>query len=691
MSLSPGSILHARYRIVRTLGQGGFGTMYRVWDTTLGRPCALKENLDSSPEIQRQFLREAKILANLLHPNLPRVTDYFIEGQQQYLVMDFIEGHDLQEMLEDRGGPLPENEVLPWIEQICDALNYLHTQKPPVIHRDIKPANIKITPAGLAILVDFGIAKVYDPQAKTTVGAQAVTPGFSPHEQYGQGVTDARTDIYALGATLYTLLTGVEPPESIQRVVRDPLVLPRSLNPALSLRTSSALVKALQVDASQRFQSAADFKAALLPGAGTGRATPLRSASPVSVPAGYPAPPVATGSTASTPGAAAARSAAPWGWILAVGALSMLVLLLLGAMLSRQPATAPAIRATQSLTLIAVAPVTTTVETGQPLTQTASPASVQTLSVTASLSPYTVRVGDTCAEIARHFGVPIATIVALNDLPSDCNLLYAGQTLWVPALPGGSRLTPRPTSTPVKPVTTQVSSVDGMVQVYIPSSEFQMGSLEGDLNAGDEEKPRHPVHLRAYWIDRTEVTNAMYARCVLAGDCQPPKEVYSKTRAHYYDAPEFSDYPVVYVSWYDASAYCKWAGRRLPSEAEWEKAARGVDGRLYPWGDQPPGREQANFNSQIGDTSRVGSHPAGASPYGVLDMAGNAAEWVSDWYEEAYYKVSAYTNPVGPADGEFKVLRGGSWFNQLRSMQAAFRLWNYPDLRSDTIGFRCAR
>ena len=164
MTLNSGATLHNRYRIVKLITQGGFGTLYKAWDTTLGRSCALKENLESSPATQRQFLREAKILGNLVHPNLPRVTDYFsIPGQGQYLIMDYIEGQDLQEMLEaigtnsPSGGRLTETQTLPWIYQICDALSYLHSQNPPVIHRDIKPANIKITQDGRATLVDFGI------------------------------------------------------------------------------------------------------------------------------------------------------------------------------------------------------------------------------------------------------------------------------------------------------------------------------------------------------------------------------------------------------------------------------------------------------------------------------------------------------------------------------------------------------
>jgi serine/threonine protein kinase len=265
MPLSPGQVLNNRYRIVKLLSLGGFGAVYRAWDTNLDRPCALKENLETSTEAQRQFRREAKILADLSYPNLPRVTDYFIlPGQGQYLVMDFVEGQDLQEMLEKRASPLPETKVVTWIGQVCDALTYLHSQNPPVIHRDIKPANIKITPGDKALLVDFGIAKAYDPSQKTTQGARAVTPGYSPPEQYGQGTTDARTDVYALGATLYMLLTGQPLAESILRNVGRPLIPPRSINPSISIRTEQAILQATQILPSERFQSAAAFKNALL-------------------------------------------------------------------------------------------------------------------------------------------------------------------------------------------------------------------------------------------------------------------------------------------------------------------------------------------------------------------------------------------------------------------------------------------
>ena len=282
MLLSVGQVVQNRYRIAALLGQGGMGNVYRAWDLNLKIPVALKINLESSAESQQQFQEEAQLLARLTHPNLPRVTDYFtIPGSGEYLVMDYVEGEDLETLLETRNSGQatssnPNNpatfqqnstlviQALPWMIQVCEALNYLHGQNPPVIHRDIKPANIKITPEGRAVLVDFGIAKRYDPALSTFSGARAVTPGYSPPEQYGGASTDARSDIYALGATIYHLLTGRQPPESVQRVAGNaPVLNPRQLNPAISPVLEQIILKAMAVSMDRRYQSALEMKTAL--------------------------------------------------------------------------------------------------------------------------------------------------------------------------------------------------------------------------------------------------------------------------------------------------------------------------------------------------------------------------------------------------------------------------------------------
>ncbi|MFM8320313.1 MAG: SUMF1/EgtB/PvdO family nonheme iron enzyme, partial [Chloroflexota bacterium] len=382
-------------------------------------------------------------------------------------------------------------------------------------------------------------------------------------------------------------------------------------------------------------------------------------------------------------------------WAATALGLALLILVLLAAVARWRPTAGPGRAPVAGTPDTRAAAPTSVLTAAQPTTADVRPSALPSITPTPAatryLEPYTVQVGDTCSEIAERFAITVSLIVEINRLPDGCGVIYAGQTLLIPRTLVDGVPQDLPSATPRQPQTTRLAETDGMLQVYIPAGEFQMGSDPADRQAGDEEKPAHAVYLRAYWIDRTEVTNAMYARCEAAGDCQPPAQRASKTRPDYYGAAGFENYPVIYVAWEDARAYCAWADRRLPSEAEWEKAARGEDARPYPWGDRLPSAALANFNSQVGDTLPAGSYPAGASPYGVLDLAGNVAEWVADWYTESYYSLAPYTNPPGPRQGEFRVLRGGSWFSQARAMRAAFRLWNYPALQADTVGFRCAQ
>jgi formylglycine-generating enzyme required for sulfatase activity len=230
-----------------------------------------------------------------------------------------------------------------------------------------------------------------------------------------------------------------------------------------------------------------------------------------------------------------------------------------------------------------------------------------------------------------------------------------------------------------------------MPLVYIPAGIFWMGAASEDLDASSDEMPGHWVYLDAFWIDRTEVTNAMYALCVKAGVCKQPLELGSKTRPSYYGVQSYADYPVIHVTWGAAREYCRWVGGNLPTEAQWEKAARGWDDRRFPWGDAKPDGSRLNYNNQVGDTTVVGGYLDGTSGYDTLDMAGNVSEWVLDWYDEDYYRLAPVDNPTGPVDGEFRVIRGGSWFSPARSVRTSFRHWNLPDKGFDSSGFRCVR
>lgn len=261
MPLQPGDILNQRYRIEGQLGKGGMGAVFLAHDITLDIKVAVKENLNLNPESERQFRREARLLATLRHPNLPRVTDHFILEDRQYLVMDYIEGADLHTRIAEQ--PPTVEEVVGWANGIADALHYLHTRQPPVIHRDIKPANLKLQADGNVVLVDFGIAKLFD-QSQTTTGARGLTPGFSPPEQYGGQRTDSRSDQYALSATLYSLLTNKRPADSIQRMLGKEILVPiRQLHPGVPEHIEAALERGLALDQDQRFPDVKSFRAAL--------------------------------------------------------------------------------------------------------------------------------------------------------------------------------------------------------------------------------------------------------------------------------------------------------------------------------------------------------------------------------------------------------------------------------------------
>jgi formylglycine-generating enzyme required for sulfatase activity len=202
--------------------------------------------------------------------------------------------------------------------------------------------------------------------------------------------------------------------------------------------------------------------------------------------------------------------------------------------------------------------------------------------------------------------------------------------------------------------------------------------------------PPHPVQLRSFWIDRIEVTNAQYAHCVMERVCQPPVRVSSYSRPEYFRNPKYDSYPVIYVTWNDADSFCRWADGRLPTEAEWERAARGLDRRYYPWGNAAPEPSRLNFDFSFGDTSPAGSFPFGASPYGVLDMAGNIAEWVADWFQLDYYATSPISDPTGPVATKSHVVRGGSWPDDPNVVRSDLRVGYLPDSAFVNIGFRCA-
>lgn len=270
--LTPETILQGRYRIISQLGQGGMGAVYEAVDTRLDTTVALKETLFTDERLRKQFEREARLLARLHHPALPRVSDHFAEGDGEFLVMQFIAGDDLAEMVARRKTPFPADQVLTWADQLLDALDYLHTQTPQIIHRDIKPQNLKLTSRGQIILLDFGLAKgqvAEVSRVSTTASIFGYTPNYAPLEQIQGLGTDARSDIYALAATLYHLMTGTKPAEALTRAAAvvnsqpDPLKRANEVNSNIDPSVAAVLEKALAQNRDQRYATAAEMRRAL--------------------------------------------------------------------------------------------------------------------------------------------------------------------------------------------------------------------------------------------------------------------------------------------------------------------------------------------------------------------------------------------------------------------------------------------
>jgi eukaryotic-like serine/threonine-protein kinase len=271
--LIPGTVLQNRYRIVRQLGQGGMGAVYEAVDQRLDTVVALKETPFADEKLRRQFEREARLLARLHHPALPRVSDHFPEGDGAFLVMQYIPGDDLAAMFASRSGPFPPEQVLEWADQLLDALDYLHTQDPQIIHRDIKPQNLKLTSRGQIVLLDFGLAKGQVGELSRVTATASIfgyTPNYAPLEQVQGMGTDPRSDLYALAATLYHLLTGVKPPDALTRAAAivngqpDPLRLANNVAPIVDPAVAQVLHRAMSQNREQRFATAAEMRRKLL-------------------------------------------------------------------------------------------------------------------------------------------------------------------------------------------------------------------------------------------------------------------------------------------------------------------------------------------------------------------------------------------------------------------------------------------
>jgi len=626
-----------RYQILELLGEGGMATVYKAYDTRLEREVAIKiirreafppDQLDM---ILKRFEREAKALGRFSHPNIVGVIDYGEYAGAPYLVMVYFSGGTLKEKL---GKPIPWRDAVKMILPIAHALEYVHDHH--IINRDVKPSNILLTEKGQPMLTDFGLVKLFegkDATSLTASGSGIGTPDYMAPEQWG-GETSPQSDQYSLGVVLYEMVTGHRPYVAdtpvgvLLKQVSEALPFPKDYVPDLPQNVESVLLKTLARKPEDRYPDMLVFANEL---------QNLLDDKEVIA---------ATVKTETL----------------------------------RERMTGKIKKQEIEQTRLQIAKIKKEQTEAATANQTSDPQvagkkrNVPLLVGIGALALLVVCGG--CWLTSSRFNLFNAATSTKQTLPS-IELTRPPQTSATLA----STDTPQPTEIAL-PVETYDSK--NITMRLVPGGEFTLGNND-DIDA----RPEKLVNVDTFYIDKYEVTNEMYAACANDGACRIPRMRGSNTRGRYYGNPEFTNYPALFVDWKMANAYCAWRGARLPTEAEWEKAARGTDKRIYPWGNQP-GCKNANYSRCVGDTNSVNQYDAGQSAYGVYGMAGNALEWTSSLFRQYPYVATDGREDQNTAG--YRVARGGAWdiFSGNGSIYTYTRFKLDVGYYGGYVGFRCA-
>lgn len=653
--LEAGTILQNRYRIIRPLGQGGMGAVYQATDLRLRSTVALKETLVEGEAFRKAFEREAHLLASLRHAALPVVSDHFVEGDGQFLVMQYIPGEDLSTLCEANAGPFPVSVVLRWADQLLDALDYLHTRSPVVLHRDIKPQNMKLTERGELILLDFGLAKgTASSQGKSQISGGSSVVGFTlayaPLEQIEGSATEPRSDIYSAAATLYHLLTFVKPSDAIARAMalvsgrRDPLRLANVVNPQVPAEIASLLDASMANHPEDRPASAAELRRALrdarktggLGEPDTGDSTffakrPHHVSKPVIVqeeiraPEGSRPPPDRSSYSPLT--------------------------------MFRPPSPAAEHDPHLPTSVRVSAPLPSEWEPPKPPQTEFHP------SMAAPVAP---------GLALRTFEFPVVT---LNEVGREANRSTGTAQVFDEDLGSGVSLE----------------------LVAISGGSFRMGSPDSSDGKESKESPPHDVLVRPFFIGRIPVTQMQWRRVALL----PQVRTTLDPEPSHFKGP---DRPVEKVSWGDCQEFCLRLSRRtgrsyrLPTEAEWEYACRSGTATPFHFGPTIT-TDVANYDGSFPfekgprgvyrkeTTSSVEVDAANA--FGLSDMHGNVWEWCEDVWHSTYAGAPTDGSAwISGGEAAQRVLRGGSWYGRADYCRSASRVGLAADGRNGRGGFR---
>jgi formylglycine-generating enzyme required for sulfatase activity/tRNA A-37 threonylcarbamoyl transferase component Bud32 len=686
--LEPGAIFAKDFRIVRPLRVGGMGAVYVVDQLSTGKQRALKvmiSELAQNPEIRDRFVLEAKAASRIESDHVVEIVTAGVdeESGRLYLVMELLRGEDLGDALE-RTGPLPAADVAEVLSQVGHALAQAHQQG--LVHRDLKPENVFLSVsrrkdvAFTAKVLDFGIAKLVEDGRQKTGTQPLGSPLFmAPEQTDRKGRICPATDVWALGLIAFTLLVGKSywreaEDGSLASLLREICVDPLSpaseraaeLGGTLPEGFDAWFARCVTRDVDARFQdagAAVDAFVALVPAGPVERKLVAQIAAGSGVGAGSTGAPIGASTTG---GVVSSRSGAA-----AFDATAI------------DPATGAGARAPLAVP---------TVTAGVVPTPGGSASSTRIFAALAALV-----VGGAAAGIFLSRGGSKTTA-------------------------GSATAAPLPTTSPsAQSVSASAAPVGGSCpagMIFHPAGSMVMGAKDGSPDA----QPVHKVTLHAFCLDKTEVTAAAFDGCVSSSECEKPpndvsyKGVTDEARAKYRELctarnKDLADHPINCVDWKQADQYCRWKKGRLPTEAEWEYAARGSSQRDFPWGDDPPNEKRLNAcgaecatwgrahdvdlktmfegDDHFPATAPVGSFPGGASSLGVLDLAGNVWEWTADWYGP--YTGEASTDPKGPKEGTERVVRGGAFNGAMVDWaKPSYRWKSGPDTYNHAIGFRCA-
>jgi len=696
-----GKNLKGRYRVDEFIGRGGMAEVYKVWDSHLSVHLGMKllhDDLAEDRVFLRRFKREARTLEKLKHPNIVRFYGIEQDDTRAFILMDFVEGTTLRREIFRAGGPMKPTQINDVMRPVCAALGFAHREG--IVHCDVKPANIMIDYSGRVLVTDFGISRMTDAATATMVGMG--TPAYMAPELVLGQEPKPETDIYSLGVILYEMVTGGERPftgehatitGSTSEKVRweqrhlDP-PSPRKWNPAITEELEAVINKCLSKEPSDRYGSVQEFLDALTPalhleGVDSGR---YRIARPEpeepEEPRKYrPIEPVD-----DSEGELKRIKIPPFAYIVAGAILVGAIILLSGGGDNGSDSEPPPPEGSRTEAVVEQEVV---IEEEPP-----SPGDGEDGHLDEEATPMQEETEPVAEPEER---IPVGDLHDMAFIPDGWFSMGASER--------------------------QVDWIVSMCSYLVEEG----GGKECLYSIASDQLPRHEVYLDEFYIDKYEVTVEEYMDCVHDGACRRPElpiphsntKVQEAFNTEYANYLNYNDYPIVGVTWYDANDYCGWAGKRLPTEAEWEKAAKGPQGDLYPWGDPVMSGSMRSalqeLRSQYGanycdrncilpvedyywkdDSSSdgyAGPAPVGSfspGPYGIYDMAGNVAEWVMDrWSEDFYAKSSGDKNPINTAAGNVVVTRGGGWHSGFHMLATTSRWGKKLDDARPQIGFRC--